>query len=488
VQTRRRAGLVLTLLFIASLPAVTPRIYASDEIEYFSFLRSLWFDHDLSFDNEYRYFYDSGLGRSDLFHQTFLEDTTPTGRRRNFGTIGCAILWAPFYAAGDLVAHGLAAAGYAVATDGYSRPYVAAVAIGSAFYGFLALLLSLRAVRMLVEPGRDGPGGLVATLAVWFGTPLLFYMYLTPGFSHAISAFAVAAFVVAWLRVRQRWSPGGMALLGALAALMTIVREQDAFIAGGAVLDYGLSLLSSARRIRAGAATTRPEQRVARAIVAALVGSATFAVGFLPQALAYLVLNGRIGPSQLVSRKMTWTAPHALQVIGSPEHGFLFWTPLAALSMAGLVILLFERRTGPGGPRGTAGPAWMADRPRIAVCLLLMLLLQVYVAGSVESWQVAGGFGQRRFVGLTVLLVIGLGVLLSRARSTLARVAVTTALVTCVWWNLAMMVQFGSGMMDRQRLELGRNAYNTFVVVPRELPELGYRYLFHRESFYKRTR
>ena len=54
---------MLVLLFIVSLPAVTSRLYASDEIEYYSFLRSLWFDHDLSFDNEYRYFYDHGIAR-----------------------------------------------------------------------------------------------------------------------------------------------------------------------------------------------------------------------------------------------------------------------------------------------------------------------------------------------------------------------------------------------------------------------------------------
>ena len=32
------------LLFALSLPAVTTRIYASDEVQYFAFLRSMWFD------------------------------------------------------------------------------------------------------------------------------------------------------------------------------------------------------------------------------------------------------------------------------------------------------------------------------------------------------------------------------------------------------------------------------------------------------------
>ena len=71
----RSAGWVaLVLLFLASLPAVTARLYASDEIEYFSYLRSLWFDHDLSFQNEYQYFYDRDIARAERFHRNRLRD------------------------------------------------------------------------------------------------------------------------------------------------------------------------------------------------------------------------------------------------------------------------------------------------------------------------------------------------------------------------------------------------------------------------------
>ena len=120
----RREAVVLTLLFIASLPAVTARLYSSDEVEYFSYLRSLWFDHDVSFENEYRYFYDHGIAQSAGFHHTFLELETATGRRINYGTIGCAILWSPFYAAADVTTRLLRAGGRDVAADGYTRPNV----------------------------------------------------------------------------------------------------------------------------------------------------------------------------------------------------------------------------------------------------------------------------------------------------------------------------------------------------------------------------
>ena len=60
---RAGVGLPLVLVFILSLPAVTQRLYAADEIEYFAYLRSLWFDQDLSFENEYQYFYDRNIAR-----------------------------------------------------------------------------------------------------------------------------------------------------------------------------------------------------------------------------------------------------------------------------------------------------------------------------------------------------------------------------------------------------------------------------------------
>ena len=57
-----------------------------------------------------------------------------------------------------------------------------------------------------------------------------------------------------------------------------------------------------------------------------------------------------------------------------------------------------------------------------------------------------------------------------------------------MWWNIALMVQFGAGWMDRQRLNLRAVAYNTFVAVPRALPGLAWRYLSDRSSFYQSRR
>src|SRR5437868_6642988 len=101
-----RELLVLVSAFVLTLPAVTTRLYSSDEVQYFSYLRSLWFDHDVSFENEYRYFYDHDIAQSEGYYDTFLVRETAAGRRKNYGTLGAAILWAPFYGAAHLLTRG----------------------------------------------------------------------------------------------------------------------------------------------------------------------------------------------------------------------------------------------------------------------------------------------------------------------------------------------------------------------------------------------
>ena len=450
----------LVALFLLTLPAVTARLYASDEIEYFAYLRSLWFDRDVSFDNEYRHFYDIGVARTDGFRDTFLVPVTPTGKRENFATLGCALLWAPFYAVADVTARLAGSGSRRLAADGYSSIYIAAVAYGSAFYGFLALILSIRAATRLTGDG------VLAGVAVWFGTPLLFYMYAAPGFSHACSAFAVAVFVTVWLQVRERWTPRGLAALGAAAALMAMVREQDVFYAAGPALDFVWSRWRN-----------RPVD-VRASAAAAAAGIAGFVLVYSPQLLAYLSLNGRPGPSTLVARKMTWTSPHAVDVLASPRHGLLIWTPLVLLALAGL-LWLWRAAAAADRAAGTR------HRQPAAICVLLMLLLQIYVTGSVESWTVAGAFGQRRFVGATILLVIGLAALWQSLPRGVPRLAAGVAIAAAVWWNVGLMALFGAGLMDRQRLEVRRNAYDVFVTLPRIAPDLAYRYAVERETFFK---
>lgn len=465
---------LLLVVFVLSLPVVTTRFYASDEIEYFSWLRSAVFDHDAKFTNEYQFFYDAGVIRDTGFHQTFLEDVNEAGNAPNFAPIGTALLWSPFYLAGHFAALATGAP-----ANGMSPPYIASVTYGSACYAMLAVALSVAIVHRVL------PKAWPSAIAIWIGTPLLFYTYVAPGFSHACSAFAVSLFLWIWLRVRSRWTWQGAAALGAAGALMAMVREQDVFFIAGPAIDWLRATMTGASHAPTDGAASRERgslrldgtSSVVRrrdSVLAALAGAAAFLIAYVPQLLAYQALNGHFGPTDKVARKMNWMAPHFFQVLFSPEHGLFFWTPIACIAIAGLLLLATDRV-----------PGVRADARWIATLALLMLALQVYVSGSVESWTVAGSFGQRRFVGTTPLLSLGLASIAAAAAS--RRIMWRTLAVltmVCIWWNLGLMAQFGLHTMNRQALSPAQNARATFLQLPLQAPAILWRYLTDRSSFF----
>jgi hypothetical protein len=470
----------LSLVFFLSLPAVTHRLNASDEIEYFAWLRSAAFDRDVDFDNEYRHFYEAAGARDALFHETFLERVNENGRRHNFAPIGTAVLWSPFFATAHVLAGLL---GYS--QDGYSQPYLYAVTLASAVYGWLALILSMSIITRLTGHGA-------AVWAVWLGTPLLFYMYVAPGFSHACSAFSVALMMWVWLRVRDRWSVAGALQLGLVSGLLPMVREQDVFLLIGPIVDFlRWALLSGTER--GDGAKGSSSHRWTSAVWPAVTGLAAFAIVYAPQVYAYVLLNGHPGPDATVRQKMTWSSPHLFEVLFSPRHGFLTWTPLAFVASIGLIRIAGRRRS-----KHTRGADIQARRTPedlrwIAFLALLMFASQAYISGSVESWTVAGSFGQRRFVSLTPILALGLALwrrpLSADATSTRgprpARGWYWLVLCLSVWWNVGLIVQFGLHRMDRQRLTLAENARFTFLELPVQAPAILVRYLTNRDSFYR---
>jgi len=452
---------------------VTPKIRGADEIEYFSYLRSLVFDHDVEFGNEYEHFHAADPRGLAGFKATFLDlRETETGRHINFAPLGCALLWSPFYLlahAGVLAAR---AAGASVAADGYSFPYVAAAGYGSALYGLAGLLLVHDTLRR--HGGFAKPAATLSVAGLWLGTPLLYYMTLAPAFSHAAGVFTVALLVWLSLRVaaRPRASVWEWAAIGAAGGLAALVREQDALFL---IIPAG-TLLTLARN-------EFPRRAWVTTLVrGAALGAAAFLV-FLPQLFAYRALTGRFSPSRLVARKMSWSSPHLLQVLFDPGHGLFAWSPLLLVATAGLVYLVVRSRG--MNPRslfdagGTLRSPQTPQRQTVAL-LALALLLQVWINGAVESWTQAGAFGSRRFVSSTPIFAWGLAALLAAVPARRERLAAACVSVF-VWWNVGLMVQFGLRLMDRQRLEWPRVAVNQVSAVPRHLGRAAWLFFTDRE-------
>src|SRR5205814_7157683 len=128
-------------------------------------------------------------------------------------------LWAPFLLvthAGVLLARVL---GSSVAADGFSAPYRITMALATAIYGFLGLLLAFRLACQYVEERW----ALLATLAIWWASSFPVYMYFNPSWSHAHSSFAVALFLWYWHKTQTSRSFVQWLVLGLTAGLMVNV-------------------------------------------------------------------------------------------------------------------------------------------------------------------------------------------------------------------------------------------------------------------------
>jgi hypothetical protein len=447
---------LLVALFVLTLPLVTPKIRGADEIEYFSYLRSLAFDLDLDFGNEYRRFYEADPAGLAGFKDTFLDLREPgTGRHINFAPLGSALLWSPFYLLAHLGTLAARALGAAVPADGFSAPYVAAVCYGSAVYGFLGLLLVHDMLRRF--GGFPEPAASWTVAALWLATPVLYYMTLAPAFSHACSLFAVALLLWLTLRARERgtWTRDAAAI-GAASGLAALVREQDVLFLA---VPAGLVAAEALRR-----RTPLPGLAHLAVMAAAAVAA------FLPQLLAYRVLNGSWGPSRMVARKMTWWSPHFLEVLFDPAHGLYAWSPLLLVASAGLVAAVARRR------------GW------VPALLGVALLLQVWINGSVESWTQAGAFGSRRFVGATPVFAWGLAGALAWLLARRGPGAAAAVVAVFVWWNASLMVQFGLRLMDRQRLEWPQVAVRQVTDVPPRIGRTAWLFFTDRERLVREAR
>jgi hypothetical protein len=433
-----RVPTILRGLALLTLLLVTPRLRATDEIQYFSYLHSVFFDRDLEFGNEYEYFYSRNPKGLELFKGTFLDKREPlTGRHLNFTPIGAALLWSPFYLIAHVALLAAQALGAKVSPDGLSRPYEAAVCYASALYGIAGLFLvhdALSRFGRFAEPAASW-----ATAALWLGSPVLYYLVVAPGFAHAVGLFVVALLFWLFLRSFEHGGPslGEAFALGALGGLAALVREQDGlFLIIPAA--YVVFLAAGQRDFRAGAS-----RLLAMGGAAALV--------FAPQLLVYHVLNGHYGPSRLVTRKMTYWSPHFLGVLFDPGHGLFLWTPLLFVAVLGLGAAVWLRRDAP------------------SVLAALGVLLQFWINGSIESWTQAGAFGSRRFVDASPLFAWGLAAALVLALPRLGGRATAACLALLVWWNVSLMAQFGLKLMDRQRLDFPEVAINQVTKVPPRL-------------------
>jgi len=456
----RKAERLLLLLFLLSLPLLNPWV-RGDGVGYYAFARAPLISHNLDFTRDYQEANASFReGRLDENGQPRAEFRTPTGHLDNHFTVGPGILWSPFLLVAHVVVLLARAMGSSVVADGFSAPYRIAMALATALYGFLGLLLSFRLARQYVEERW----ALLATIAIWWASSLPVYMYFNPSWSHAHSAFVVALFLWYWHETRLSRSLPQWLVLGAIVGLMLNVYYANLLLLVVLVFEAVRQYLAAFR------GSAKPGESAGQLFVKHLLFGAVVVVCLLPTFLTRLYIYGGIFESgYLPLSEWSWRSPYLLAVLFSANHGLFSWTPVLAFAVAGL--FLFWRR-----------------QPRVGGMFLVAALAFYLFIACYPDWAGISSYGNRFFVSLTTLFILGLSVSLdsiaSFFRNRRVALAAASAVLLCfIFWNFGLMFQWGSHLVPaRGPISFREMIHNQFFVVPRQISAHLESYLFKRRA------
>ena len=458
---------ILLLLLALTLPLVNPWV-RGDGVGYYAFARALLIQHNLDFTADYQHgnegFREARLDAAGIPREEF---RTSTGHLDNHFTVGPAMLWAPFLLCAHAGVLAARAAGSQVAADGFSLPYLLAMALGTLCYGFLALCISYRVACRFVE----ARWALLATVAIWWASSLPVYMYFNPSWSHAHSAFTVALFFWYWLRTREQRSVRQWVVLGLIAGLMLNVYYPNVLVllvmVPEAIEDYRASLGGGKYQTQGNGSL---RQTILRQLLFGLVVVGSLSPTFLTK---YAVYGGLFETGYIPIHSWFWKSPWFIALLFSSNHGLFSWTPILAFSVIG--IFLFWRKF-----------------PRVGLSAVVTLLAFYYFMAAYPDWTGISSYGNRFFVSMTVFFVLGLASLLSSAASAFPRrlsagVSLGVLLSFFVLWNTGLIFQWGSRLIPaRGPVSWRQVAYNQVHVVPYRMASQLRSYLFRRDDTLRR--
>lgn len=380
------------------------RVYARLDGHYLHLNRlSIFFDGDLDLSNQLATWGDP-LGTATL--------PTTTGKNYLY-PVGSSLLELPAFA----LTHGVVLLGNALGGDrpthGYDAFHQRWTFFGTLLAGFATLLVGYRLARRHASE----TAALFAVGIVGLGTGLYFWSVFLCGYAHAWSALTVALVVDYWDLTRGRHDLRRYAILGALLGLVILARAQDVTIAALPLGEGGLEL---ARRL-----WRRDHRGATRMVGYAGAALAAMVLVSSPQTVVFMrYFDHPFGPYSS-DNFMQWHAPYLWEVLFSSKHGLFRWTPLAYVSILGLVV--------------ARGP----ERRYLAGYLAIAFFLQVWVNGSTWDFWGFWGFGARRMVGVTICHLVGAAFLVDALRAAharwprvLPRVALAGALTPMVCVNL----------------------------------------------------
>jgi len=407
LNNKKWIALVLLLVLVFGFYSMYRQCWSmsADSKLYYVYLRSMFFDGDLHFTNDYM---KMGGPLYSMNHQT--------GYWNNPFAVGSSILWFPFFLTGHLYAKN---SGYPA--DGYSEfPYGISINLAGLFLAWIGLVLLVSTLQKFF----DSKIALLIPLTIWYGTPLTFYTNQQPNLDTALSFFAGSLFLYLYFHLAEKPTTQKWIALGIAAGICMLVRPQNVILlAIPAVLLLSLFIKAVKQK--------KNKDVLSLFRWASFLAIFTI-VTFLPQMLVWQVMyNSPITVPQGVNW-MEWGNPKIVQVLFSSNHGLFAWTPILILGVIGFLFFFKKDR-------------WTAS------ALFLTFAAMVYINSVPNDWWGGFAFGGRRFSSTFPILAVGLASLLKPFfEKKLFRYVVIAVSLAAILWNLSLVSIFSDNTIPHQ--------------------------------------
>jgi hypothetical protein len=358
-------------------------VIQNDGISYYALTASLIEDRDFRLENQYKKFPEVRV------------IPFPDGHVASYYSCGFALMYAPTILFLDRFPALRETRLYAQNVK-FPFSHTLGVFLGSVLYGFFSVLLSY---RFLIHQRNQSPlTAFLISLAVFIGTPLIFYTFTVPSFAHAADAFlvtcifylAVSRNFLTWHEIRFR-----NVLLGFFLAFSVLLRNNNIVIVPVVVL--GVLYFEKEKRWRT---------------CFEILG------GALPILILHIFYNidqyGKVIATgydvRVTGQQVQYRFLRLFFILFHPVVGIYPWSPIAILSTIGLILAARKK-----------DPAAL-----LALAIVIVVIISIRFAAIIFPGST---FGQRLLVHLYVFWVFGLAEFFQRFK----KPAIVLACLFTIW-------------------------------------------------------
>lgn len=387
---------VLSAIFLLHYRVVGQAVYGDGKF-YWSYVRSVWKDHDLDLRDELNRVYSPKTN-----NELRVEKVSKNGVF-NWLPIGVSLAWFPAFVFADILANTFHWLIPTFPNNGYSDIYQIIVGLENVFFMSLGIILLDR----LLQKYFPRIISFCTSALILFGTNLLFYGGVDVVNSHPLSFLLSVTYLYFWLLTRKKRSMIQWISMGILLSFMTMVRTQEFIFVLPLFIDFIYQKV------------TFPKKLIHSGLAAIF-----FAMFFVPQMFAWKYYFGSYFMSPYFQGGFNFLKPHVIQVLFNLREGLLIWTPLYLFCLIGFYFMKLKDH-------------------KVFLPILCIFLVQFYLVCSWSGWDHPGReFGIRILMTGLPYLSFGLGALLTRLHKVLSKIQFYGFMTFFIIYNCVSIVTF----------------------------------------------